>query len=40
MYRNVYTTYGPIKLEVEVKADKEYTFTFDKKKEEFFLKEK
>mgnify|MGYP000003766482 CR=1 FL=1 len=40
MYRNVYTTYGPVKVEVSVKANQEYTFSFDKKKEEFFLKEK
>ena len=40
MYRNVFTTYGPVKLEVEVIEGKEYTFTFDKKKEEFFLEEK
>ena len=40
MYRNVFTTYGPIKLEVEVEANKEYIFTFDKKKEEFLIKEK
>ena len=40
MYRNVFTTYGPMKVEVEVEKDKEYIFSFDKKKEEFYLKEK
>lgn len=40
MYRNVFTTYGPMKVEVEVEKDKEYIFSFNKKKEEFYLKEK
>lgn len=40
MYRNVYTTYGPIKVEVEVNTGKEYTLSFDTKAEEFVLKEK
>lgn len=39
LYKNVSTTWGPSRIEINVKAGKEYTLTFNKKEEDFKLSE-
>jgi len=40
MYKSVSETIGPIDIEVDVKANREYILTYDRKKEEFIFTEK